>query len=212
MVVLERELIMSDPSTIEIKGFEELLKALREAPEKVMPYLSKAMHLSVRAVQARVAEDTPSSAANQPGRVDEEGKPMGYYERGRGWWYPVLQSRTLGSEIGVAFGAETAKRAAKRHKVKSIPTVAGYKLAGGGLSERLGAKWDTQVIEQDEGILGVIGNNVSYADYVQGARQSKLHEARGWQTVQKALDASMDEIYEFFGDAVDEYTKNELSE
>ncbi|MCZ2127480.1 MAG: hypothetical protein LC099_06865 [Anaerolineales bacterium] len=50
---------MSD--VLEIRGFDELLKALKESPKKVMPYLKKALTLSVRAVQKRVAEYPPAS-------------------------------------------------------------------------------------------------------------------------------------------------------
>ena len=86
---------MSD--VLEIKGFDELLKALKETPKKVMPYLKKAMTLSVRAVQERVAEYPPSTEANQPGRISiKNHKPMSYYERGRGWLPPpVFSSREI---------------------------------------------------------------------------------------------------------------------
>jgi len=193
-----------------IEGFDELLKALREAPKRVMPYLKKAMTVSVRAVQERVSEYPPSSEANRPGRVDKNGRPMGYYERGRGWWYPVMAEKTLGSKLGVSAGAQTAKQAARRFKVKSVPTVAGYKLAAGGTSEMLGRSWDARVFEQENAILGVVGNNASYAEYVQGNRQAAVHAARGWKTVDKTLEESMNDINDAFGLALQEYLENEF--
>ncbi len=193
---------------LEIKGFDELIKALEQAPEKVMPYLRKAMNLSVRAVQARLAEYPPSNAANQPGRIDKNGDPMGYYERGRGWWYPVLERSTLGEKLGVRFGAETAKRAAKRNQVKSIPTVAGYKLRAGGESELLGKSWAVQVVEGEHSIAGIVGNNTSYADYVQGGRQASYHNAAGWITLDKAIELAQEDIDQAFSDAADAYIKD----
>ncbi len=193
-----------------IEGFDELLKALKESPKKVMPYLKQAMTLSVRAVQERVSEYPPSSEANRPGRVDKNGRPMGYYERGRGWWYPVMARKTLGGNLGVSVGAQTAKQAARRFKAKSVPTVAGYKLAAGGTSEMLGRSWDAQVIEQENTVLGIIGNNASYAEYVQGNQQAAVHAARGWKTVDKALEESLDDINEAFGRALQEYLENDF--
>lgn len=196
---------------LRIEGFDELLKALKEVPKKVMPYVKKAMTESVRAVQERISEYPPSSEANRPGRIGQNGKPMGYYERGRGWWYPVMKRQTLGEKLGVSVGAQTVNQAAKRHKIKSIPTVAGYKLAGGGESEMLGRSWDAQVIEQDNAVLGVIGNNASYAEYVhQGNQQAAIHAARGWKTVERALEESMDDVNAAFGQALKDYLKNEF--
>jgi hypothetical protein len=193
-----------------ISGFQTLLKALKDTPKQVLPYLRKAMTLSVRRLQAYIDQYPPATDANQPGRVGEDGRPLGYYERGRGWWYPVMQKKTLGPKTGVSTGAETAKRAAARNKVKSIPTVAGYKLAGGGESEMLGRSWEAQVYVQEAEILGAIGTNTSYADVVQGEKQAKFHAERGWRTLDMALKATMKDIRKYFTEAVDEFTKKEL--
>jgi hypothetical protein len=192
---------------LEIKGFDELLKALKESPQKVMPYLKKAMTFSVRLVQERVAEYPPSTEANQPGRISvATRKPMGYYERGRGWWYPLVTNRTLGGKMGKSFGQIKAPKA-----IKSITTVKGYRLAGGGESEMLGRSWDTQVVERDNTAIGLVGTNTSYADYVQGDKQAQFHGARGWPVVDESLSASQDEINKFFEQAADEFVKNELT-
>lgn len=196
---------MSD--VLEIKGFDELLKALKEAPKKVMPYLKKTMTLSVRAVQERVAEYPRSTEANQPGRISmKTHKPMGYYERGRGWWYPLMTERTLGGKMGKSQGQVKAGA-----RIKKITSVKGYRLAGGGESEMLGRSWDAQVIEQENAILGMVGNNTSYAEYVQGDKQARIHAARDWLTVDEALKMSQDDIYKYFEEATDEYIKNELT-
>ncbi len=197
---------MSD--VIQIEGFEELLKALKEAPERVLPFVRKAMRASVLAVQARISEYPPSTEANRPGRIDKAGRPMGYYERGRGWWYPVMRRKTLGDEIGVGFGAETAKRAAGRVKMKGIPTVAGYKLAQGGTSEMLGRSWAAEVYDVEGGVMGVVGNNASYADYVQGSRQAEKMRSIGWMEASAALQEAMPEIEEAFGEAVEGFMES----
>jgi hypothetical protein len=195
---------MSD--VLEIKGFDELLKALKETPEKVMPYLKKAMTLSVRAVQERVAEYPPATEANQPGRISmKTHKPMGYYERGRGWWYPVMRKKTLGAKIGKSVGAIKAGKS-----IRTFTQVQGYKLAGGGSSEMLGRSWDAQIIAQDDAIIGLVGNNTSYAPYVQGDKQWRVHKARGWITVDRALEMSKDDINQFFEEATNEFLKNEF--
>lgn len=195
---------MSD--VLEIKGFDELLKALKETPQKVMPYLKKAMTLSVRAVQERVAEYPNATEANQPGRISmKTHKPMGYYERGRGWWYPLTTDRTLGGKMGKSLGQVKAGA-----KIKKTTTAKGYRLAGGGESEMLGRSWDAQTIEQENAIIGLIGNNTSYATYVQGDKQWRVHAARDWITVDTALEESQDDINRFFQEATDEFLKNEL--
>lgn len=194
----------------EIEGFEKLAQALREAPRKVLPYLEQAMHKAVQAVKARLAAYPPATAANQPGRLDKNGRPMGYYERGRGWWYPVMREASLGVNLGVRAGRETAQAAAKRTRTKSIATVAGYKLRKGGESELLGKNWAVSVQADDEGVIGTIGNNTSYADFVQGARQAAFHRANEWPDLDKALEDSQEEIDGAFWDALDDYVVQEV--
>lgn len=193
-------------NVLEIKGFDELLKALKESPRRVMPYLKKAMTRSVRAAQERVAEYPPATEANQPGRISmKTHKPMGYYERGRGWWYPLMTDRTLGGKMGKSLGQIKAGA-----KIKRLTSVKGYRLESGGESEMLGRSWDAQIIELKDTIIGIVGNNTSYADYVQGDKQSRIHSARGWPTVDKALEESQDDINTYFGEALDEFLKNEF--
>ncbi len=192
---------------VEVEGFEELLKALETAPETVLPLLVKAMTKAARAVQARVAEYPPSTEANQPGRISiATGRPMGYYERGRGWWYPVMRPWTKeGQKFGKALGVLKAPSA-----VRKGSGVQGYKLAGGGESEQLGKSWTVDVRAGEGGVLGEIGNNTSYAPWVQGDRRWNVHAKRGWKTLGQAVEESMDDIDGFFAEAVDEWIKTTL--
>ena len=194
-----------DPSLLDIQGFDELLKALEEAPEKVLPLLEKAMQKSVRVVQARVAEYPPSTEANQPGRFSvATQRPMGYYERGRGWWYPIMRPWTdAGQKLGKAYGMIDAPA-----RIRKATAVQGYKLAGGGESETLGKSWAVNVQSGPEGVLGEIGNNASYARYVQGDRQWNVHAKRGWITLDSAVQDSKEDIDGFFQEALEEWLKN----
>lgn len=195
----------------EIEGFDKMARALRESPEKVLPYLVQAMHKAIRSVQARLAAYPPATAANRPGRVDKNGRPMGYYERGRGWWYPVMHESSLGERLGVRFGVQTAQAAAKRAKTKEIAAVAGYKLRNGGQSELLGKSWAVNVESDPESVRGILGNNTSYADYVQGARQTAFHRANEWPDLDKALEDAQYEIDGAFWEAIgSNYASQEL--
>lgn len=202
---------MTTPKIYEIAALDAVADVLRRAPQKILPYIERAMFGIVRDIQQRLAVYPPSTAANRPGRVDNRGRPMGYYERGRGWWYPVMRAQTLGGKLGASFGAELADRAEKRHGIKSIPTkVVGYKLESGGTSEMLGRSWDAQVETGADYVLGVIANNASYAPYVQGVEQSALHASRNWKTIDGVIDASMPDIEQLLNEAVDEYIKDLL--
>ncbi len=187
---------------LEIKGFDELLRALKDAPQLARPLLEAAMTKSLSQLHDELAQYPAASEANQPGRMDADGSPKGYYERGRGWWYPVRNRSTLGENLGVAYGAETAKRAAKRNQVKNIPTVTGYKLSK-QRSEALGKKWTTQIVSTETGIRGEIGTLVSYADYVQGNQQADFHAARNWETANAVLERATPQIEKNFAEAVE---------
>jgi hypothetical protein len=58
-------------------------------------YLADAMQDALFTIQGEIgyASYPPATEANRPGRVDQDGNPMGYYERGRGWWYPVKRTQ-----------------------------------------------------------------------------------------------------------------------
>jgi hypothetical protein len=198
---------------LEIRGFDELLQALRDAPEQARPLVEAALQDSLALLHERLASYPPASAANRPGRtriVKRSGQvrevPQGYYERGRGWWYPVMRARTLGERLGVRHGALSANQARRRYQGgKPLGEVAGYKLRPG--SERLGTKWTTRVSVTEFGAVGEIGTNVSYADYVQGRKQPTLFGMRGWQTLDQALEASRDEIEAAFAQAAAQWAE-----
>jgi len=194
---------MSDAAVLQIKGLNELLKALETAPEVAVPLATRAMTQSVALVQDTLATYPPSTEANRPGRFDANGEPLGYYERGRGWWYPLkrpIYGPFLPGQLGKRGGVvRLGKRKAATLKV------AGYKLRR--TSERLGTKWTNRVQVFDQAIVGEVGTTVSYADAVQGASQADYHTQRGWQTADQVLAAKAPEIIEFFEQAANDLVR-----
>jgi hypothetical protein len=182
--------------TLEVDGLKEFERALEAAPEIAWSVMTAAMGNVLALLHDAVATYPPSTEANQPGRFSlKTQRPMGYYERGRGWWYPVMRKATLPEKLGKTRGAVRATRRTG---------VAGYKLAGGGKSELLGRKWTTAITEADDAIVGELGNNAGYANVVQGERQNRIHARRGWPTLGGTVDRLADDITNIFDSAVDD--------
>jgi hypothetical protein len=181
--------------TLDLKNFNQMVQHLEKAPEIAAPHLVDAMQKSVALVHDLLAEYPPSTEANQPGRYSlRTHRPMGYYERGRGYWYPIMRKETLGSRTGKRQGAVPLPK-----HLRGMAAVAGYKLRR--TSERLGSRWTTRVETNDNAIQGVIGTTVSYADYVQGQNQAAFQGAHGWQTAAEVLQDAAGEIKGYFEEA-----------
>jgi hypothetical protein len=155
-------------------------------PEGFLPFLADAMQNIVDAYQEIASVYAPESEANRPGRVDKDGRPMGYYERGRGWWYPLTTHNTMG------MGAEIPllKPSTKAPKTMSITTlmaqgftggVTGYKLIPN--SEQMNERWTNSVQQSASEVIGRLNNSASYSGLVQGMSQTALHRSRDWRTV-----------------------------
>lgn len=198
---------------LEIKGFDELLKALQDAPQLARPLLEEAMTKSLSQLHDELAQYPSATEANQPGRFSlKTHQPMGYYERGRGWWYPVRTRQNI-EMAGPLAGAFEGKSKAAYGKSRGVINasksmlqagvgVAGYKLSK-QRSEVLSKKWTTSQVVNDTGVLGEIGTMVSYADYVQGNRQANFHAARKWETANAALERATPQIEKNFAEAVE---------
>lgn len=63
-------------------------------------------------------------------------------------------------------------------------------------SEDLGPSW-TIAEESDGGLTQTIGNDTSYGPWVQGATQTGLHAAHGWQTVEQVAEKETPTVLEF---------------
>lgn len=199
------------PETIEIDGFDQLRAALIVMPEKARPILEKAVTLACDAVIGQLKEYPPATDANRPGRKDKRGKPKGYYERGRGWWRPVMRRATIqtaGRIAGMGRGYAQYGKGVGVIKARGSD-VAGYKLAS--RSQLLGRHWarkfhPVSVSSTNDGVEGVIGTTVTYAKYVH-LYQSPLFAMRGWKSINQAFALAQDDIRAAFEDAANDVIK-----
>jgi len=193
---------VADEVIVELKGFDEAIAWLERAPETAIPLFEQAMTRGLDAVAGRVKAYPPATEANRPGRVMADGRPMGYYERGQGWWYPVKRTKTFG---GLRLKTQGVKILGKRIAAKA--GIAGYKLIRS--SEKLREHWTTRVTRLANGVEGIVGNLVSYAGTVQGfvsrdPRQAQLPASRDWPSIETAITDSLPDFEAAFAEAVDE--------
>ena len=174
-------------------------------PELFTQFAEPAMMNIMEEFKAEMEVYAPESEANAPGRFDPEGRPMGYYERGRGWWYPIMQKMTL-IDAGRLAGAGQGRSRARFGKNVGVLVggrrkygVAGYKLIAS--SQQMGSRWVVTLITDGNNITGNLFNGASYSDIVQGRGQSALMAERQWSNV--------DEIWS--GDAMQGTLDKEIS-
>ena len=75
-------------------------------------------------------------------------------------------------------------------------------IRGRRTSETLGRRWTTRVT--NGGMTGIVGNNASYAPFVQSARQQSRVMARiGWKTDEEAARKQAPKIVQLFKDAIE---------
>lgn len=73
---------------------------------------------------------------------------------------------------------------------------------GYATSETLGRRWTEEV--NATGTRGVVGNNASYAPYVQSyEEQVAFHASRGWLTDAQVAESEGDRVARFFSDEID---------
>lgn len=204
---------------VEITNYDQWLNAYMAAPKLAITPMRRAMAKATLLIVGylRVSGYPPDVPGNSPGRVHtierKDGTtrevPMGYYERGRGAWYPAMRPETL---VGISKDQKLGKtrgRVKASVALRKAGIVYGYKLAKGksgtaGTSERLGQSWTTDVAVTDNGVEGVVGTNTSYADWVQGDDQNQLHAENGWVTLQGAIELSREGIADAFNEAAQE--------
>lgn len=203
------------PASVQIRGFDELIKALQDAPEIARPIIGRAMENSLDVVIGRLKDEPPSTDANKPGRWKEVKsksgtvslRAVGFYERHMGYWYPIMKRETLGQGKALkSEGRMTARRARGMYGMAGKGAVAGYKLSK-KRSEFLTQKWSREIIWDTASVMGVLRNSASYAKYVEGPveTQSKLMAKIGWPALDNVLVESTPSIMEFF-----ERARNEL--
>lgn len=198
---------MADPFVVE--GFDSLERGLEQAPELAMREITAAMQRSVLTLQGWIAVYPPESEGNLPGRVKvvtrngrTRAEPLGYYERGRGWWYP-LKRRPEG-KVGKRLGTQRLSKK-QAEALGMLGVVAGYRLRR--TSERLGTRWTSEVVVRADAVIGEVGTVVGYADAVQGAGQRDIFAERKWGTIDQALAACEDDIVGYFEQAAENVAK-----
>lgn len=159
---------------ITITGIDDFIDALHNAPEIAEPLAEQAMARSLLAIQGRVAEYPPESEANRPRLA---------YTR------PLVRGPDPNRWYERGYGTKWITRDGRVHGKKT--------------SRFLGRQWAHEVQTRPDAILGVVGNSAPYADEVQGSRQKSYHAARGWLTLDHAVEQSVEDIEAAFGEAVE---------
>ncbi len=181
----------------------KFFEALRD-PQGFLPILAEAMRKIVENFAEVSSRYAPENEGNQPGRWSLRTKrPMGYWERGVGWWEPKGKAKEGVPTISLGKPKRTPEGVTSLSAM-GIEGVGGYKLKN--RSEQLGSRWTTEVEQGDE-VVGTVRNTASYSSYVQGLYQARLHEARDWQTFEQSWQT--DEVQQVVTDetmnAIDTY-------
>lgn len=136
-------------------------------------YMQGTMAAATLLVKDWIAEYPLATEANQP--------------RGFNSYYSLADRRAINRWYERGYGPRWARKDGS--------------VGGSRTSETLGRRWTTRV--EDNGMRGVVGNNASYAPWVQDAeRQATFHAARGWRTVQDAVQAKRGEVVRLLQNAV----------
>lgn len=169
---------------VKVTGLDELKRKYKFASKNADKYMSaagkEAVDRFVLPVEG-IKQYPPATEANLPGRFSlTTKKPMGYYQRGKGYWYPIT---------GTAQKGDRKTRAAYR----KVSKVIGYRLRP--TSQRYGTKWFVKRVP-----YGVrVGNSASYAPYLTGASmQSKLMAKYGWRKLVDVANQNMPKITAVF--------------
>ena len=164
-----------------VYGMEDLDSSLKHLPDQTLELATKAMARVTMLVEGVLKTYPASTAANEPGRTTAKGKPLGYYERNRGEWYPIKNKpANFSGKFGKGLGIVKARRAQKKQGVYA------YKLIPS--SEQLGKSWNAHVTVNQGAVIGVVGTDVSYAAPVQGPDQVDIFATIGWPTIDQAVD------------------------
>lgn len=187
----------------ELKGKEQLDRKLTKLADKAT--LNAALTAAALTLQSKVAPYPSSTSANRPGRVSRRGKPIGYYERGRGWWYPVMRRSSVPSfkgNRGISRGVINAKEASKRYRGANVNSVAGYRLSRSNMSQTLNRRWT--IVSKSYNAV-VLANNATYAPIMHDEKQqARVASRRNWRAYQAMWRQYNKEI---IGKAQAEYRK-----
>jgi len=177
-----------DTAEIQLIGFDELARALEGADELFKPLATRAIALSLNAIEERIAPYPP-----QPSRT--RAKTFNTYVRGQGH-YPKS-----------AFVADTNEPGG--YRVKRIP-----KGKIRMTSQQMSANFKSKVEMTKTGIDGELRNDASYSGYVLGSENSDsdphqvaFHAQTGWVSTEEAISQATPDIKNSINDAINELLK-----
>ncbi len=163
-----------------------------EHPEGLFPLLAYKSEEIGGALVTELQFYPPETEANAPGRFNPDThKPMGFYERGRGWWYPVMGEVDKALSRIIAPGQSVSRMKIKtmtmttRGAGKKMLSASGYKLRP--TSQQLGENWSFIVDQGRNAVTLTVGNLATYSSYVQGEDQTELLRKYDWQTIEDVL-------------------------
>jgi hypothetical protein len=183
---------MSVTAEVEITGLKEMQARFKAIAQKAPTYLSAAAKESIELHvlnEVGLKRYPPATEANMPGRYSLKTKrPMGYYQRGIGYWYPVMRKTTLIGKTLKNGKVSYSNRAGGSLGARRGAGVAGYKLRR--TSERYGTKFMVSRIPYG----AALNNAASYAPYLGGRKQSKTMGKYGWRIAYNVAIQNMPKI------------------
>jgi len=165
-----------------------------EHPEGLIPILADKVEEIAYSLVGELQEYPSETEANAPGRFSlRDHRPMGFYERGRGWWYPIKGKFNRDGARLVLPGQSVSGMRKKtvamftRGQGTAMLGATGYRLRS--TSEHLKENW-VVVVAKGQGEVAVnIGNLANYSGYVQGAAQAAVMAKYGWTTIEDMLSS-----------------------
>lgn len=178
-----------------------------EDPQKFTPIFMKAAETIVIEFINLISVYPPTTEANEPGRVSlVTHRPMGYYERGRGWWYPVTGFIASRGVRTIKPGLGTPKtRSVEVLRAAGFEGVSGYKLKAS--SEKMGKSWEYDIQMGSAGPLAIVSNTAGYSGLVVGQEQTALNAARDWPNVEDIWNSRLMDliVHDALVSAINEY-------
>jgi len=150
---------------IDVKGIEEVARKL-----DLLPAFRDGVQAAGQYIKGLMQQYPPMTDSNAPGRTDAKGRPMSYYERGRGTWYPIARGGEL---YGYRLPQKTSKTLGRKWTIKAY-------------NERL-----TCVIGNNTGYAQFVYD---------AALQARVHQRHGWQTTQQVADRESRKVAEIITD------------
>ncbi len=160
--------------TIELRGFDEVMRTFREMPDRIGRRLAGAATLVGDMIvnTKGLKRYPPEGPGNRP--------PVPYYQRGLGMWvYDVGNTLLRNSSSRLARLQGEGRRTRASYSREGYTAVRNIRNLGN--SERLGTQFYSLGEVAPIGVVIRIGNRASYSEPVVGDDQSRAMAAIGWR-------------------------------